>query len=165
MTSTPPACPYHPRVIPLDEAEHDRWRAHAAEELRAAHHNADGGFHHIAVLHAEQSAQGALKALLRGIGHTERARGHDLLRLGEEAATHTPLDLDTSLTQRLSQLARDYQPSRYPDALPGGTPSGHYGSADAGRALATAEEVLAAVDAAWSALLATGRGGDDADPA
>lgn len=151
-------------MTPLDEAEHGRWRAHADEELRAARHNADGGFHHVAVLHAEQAAQCALKALLRGVGRTEQARGHDLLRLTEEVAAHAPFHVDDELFQRLSALARDYLPSRYPDALPGGTPSGHYGSADAERALATAGDVLDAVDATWGAVLAAAEehaGGDE----
>lgn len=150
-------------MTPLDEAEHGRWRAHADEELRAARHNADGGFHHVAVLHAEQAAQCALKALLRGVGRTEQARGHDLLRLTEEVAVHAPLQVDDGLRQRLSALARDYLPSRYPDALPGGTPSGHYGSADAERALATAGDVLDAVDATWAAVLAAAEEHDEAD--
>lgn len=152
-------------MTPLDEAEHERWRAHADEELRAAAHNADGGFHHVAVLHAEQAAQCALKALLRGIGRSEQARGHDLLRLADEVAANAALEVDDELRQGLSTLARDYLPSRYPDALPGGTPSGHYGVRDAGRAIATAEDVLAAVDAAWTALLTADEGRDQADSA
>lgn len=154
---------YDEAVSPLDAFERDRWRAHAGEELRVARHNAGGGFYHVAVLHAEQAAQCALKALLRGIGRTERARGHDLLRLADEAVAHAPLELDDAARQRLSMLARDYQPSRYPDALPGGTPSGHYGAADAERAVATAEDVLEAADVAWAAVLSAAEEVDGAD--
>lgn len=148
-------------MSPLDETERDRWRAHADDELRVARHNADGDFHHVAVLHAEQAAQCGLKALLRGVGRTEQARGHDLLRLARAAAAQAPLELDDELAQGLSALARDYQPSRYPDALPGGTPSDHYGPADAQRAVATAEQVLAAADAAWTAVVAAAEEDDD----
>lgn len=154
---------YDRGVTPLDQPERDRWRAHADDELAAARHNADGGFHHVAVLHAEQSAQCALTALLRELGRTEQAHAHDLLRLADETAAHAPLELDDALCQRLSALARDYQPSRYPDALPGGTPRGHYDADDADRAVTTADALLSAVDAAWAALLAAAEDTDDAD--
>lgn len=103
-------------MSPLDEAEQGRWRAHADDELRVARHNADGAFHHVAVLHAEQAAQFGLKALLRGVGGTEQARGH-------------------------------------------------YGPADAERAIETARAVLERTDAAWASLSAAAQGDDDADPA
>lgn len=148
--------PYDCRVIPLDEIERGRWRAHAADELRAAKHYAGGGFHHVAVLHAELAAQCALKALLRGVGRTEHARGHDLLRLAATAADHAPLALDDLLTQRLAALARDDQRAVTPMRCPGA------GQAVTGplteRAVDTAEQVLAAGDAGVDSIARRGEG-------
>lgn len=139
----------------FDESEYTRWRRAAEESLRVARHNRDGGFHHAAVFHAEQAAQCALKGLLHAVGAGGRARQHGLLSLADACTEAAGFDLSsTDLRERLGGLARHYQTTRYPDALPEGTPADHYGPAAAGEAIATAERTVAAVDGSWTVLQA-----------
>ena len=139
-------------VTPFDADAYGRWIAAAPDGLEVARYNADGGFHHVAVLHAEQASQCALKALLRGVGTP--ARGHDLLGLAEACEREAGLVLPDALHAALADLAREYQSTRYPDALPGGTPRQHYGPEVADLALATAEETVTTVASRWEELAA-----------
>lgn len=52
------------------------------------------------------------------------------------------MSLDQPLLDALATLARDHQPTRYPDALPEGTPMGHYGASDSSWAMDIAEQTL-----------------------
>lgn len=154
-------------MLPLDVDEFERWLAAAGDALEVARYTADGDHHHAAVLHAEQAVQCALKALLRGVGEAARARGHDLLGLARACDSAAGLTLGSEQLDLLADLARAYQPTRYPDALPGGTPREHFGAGVSGRAIGTAETVLEAVERQWAALLAQGDRADrnaDADP-
>lgn len=137
----------------FDQAEYERWRSTAEDHLRVARHDADGGFHNAAVLQAEQATQCALKALLHGVGQTQAARGHGLLSLAEACARWSGLVLDQPQLDALARLARDYQPTRYPDALPEGTPMGHYGASDSAWAMGVAQDTLQAAASAWATLL------------
>lgn len=146
-------------MVLLDIPQFERWIATARRQVAVARHTASGEFHEAAVLHAEQAAQCALKALLHGVGAVDQARGHALLDLVERGRVHAGLVVETDLQQGLAELGATYQPSRYPDALAGGTPAGHYGEAISTRSLATAEHVLAVVDAHFSTLRSAA--GDD----
>ena len=136
----------------FDRTEYERWLAACDDELAAARHNATGGFHHVAVLHAEQAAQCALKGLLHGVGAGAQARGHGLASLAERCAHAAGLALNDAAREALADLAREYLPARYPDALPEGTPAQHYGAGSASRALTTAEQVRDLVQATWQRL-------------
>lgn len=140
-------------MLPLDAVEYERWLAAAGDALEVARYTADGDHHHAAVLHAEQAVQCALKALLRGVGEASRARGHDLLALARATDSAAGLTLSSEQLDLLADLARAYQPTRYPDALPGGTPREHFGSGASGRAIDAARTVLEAVERQWTALL------------
>lgn len=118
-----------------------------------ARHDADGGFHSAAVLQAAQATQCALKALLHGVGQTQEARGHGLLSLAQAGAREAGLTLEQPHLDALARLARDHQPTRYPDALPEGTPMGHYGPSDSSWAIGIAGQVLDAVASGWERLL------------
>lgn len=138
--------------VDFDEVEYGRWRDTARAHLDDSHLLAGAERAPAAVLHAEQAAQCALKALLHGAGVGGEARGHDLVALVERCDLHTGLVLADELRTRLADLSSDYQPVRYPDALPGGTPASHYGRAQADRAVETAAALLADVEARWTAL-------------
>ena len=114
----------------------------------------DAGQHHHGCFHAEQAAQQSLKGLLRGLGAPERALGHNLTGLAEEAAHLTGMSLTEEIRDALARLARHYIPSRYPDALPTGSPADHYRKADAAAALADARLLRRYVDEAWATVQA-----------
>jgi HEPN domain-containing protein len=141
----------------LDGDEYARWRQACEEELAVARLLAGAEAHNSAVLHAEQAAQLALKGLLRGVGAASRAWGHAVTELAERAGPAAGLGVDPGLRERLAILGRDYQASRYPDAVASGTPRENYGPADSHRALSTVDELVSAVDAAWAALTDVGR--------
>lgn len=88
------------------------------------------------------------------MGLPGRARGHDLVALARAAEEESGLVLHDATTPRLTRLSRDYQPTRYPDALRGGTPAEHYRPADADAALHLVDAVMQAVDDRWRELLA-----------
>lgn len=137
----------------VDVSEYDRWLATANGHLRAAMHAADGAFHSSAVLQAEQAVQCALKGLLHGIGEKQAARGHDLVALAAACDQQAGLALNDAACAGLARLGRDYAPTRYPDALPGGIPMDRYGVEDSAAATALADGLIAAVRAAWSRLI------------
>ncbi|QBI20885.1 HEPN domain-containing protein [Egibacter rhizosphaerae] len=129
----------------LDEHDLTRWIATARHQLAVAEHSSGGGFHDAAVLHAEQAAQCALKALRHAVGARSDSRSHALPRLAEGAYARGGLQLDAGLRERLGELAAQYQPTRYPDALADGTPADHYGPQAAHRAIETARQTIAEV--------------------
>lgn len=143
----------------MDEDEYARWREAAQDALEAARDNAAQGWHNWTCMIAEQAAQLGVKGLLHAAGRGDLARGHDLVRQMHDAHDAAALVVDSGLAAAGGRLARHYQPSRYPDALPGGTPRSRYLPEDAAEALGDAALVLAAVDAAKSALDTAAEGG------
>ncbi|MGH8909010.1 MAG: HEPN domain-containing protein [Egibacteraceae bacterium] len=101
---------------------------------------------------AEQAAQLAVKGLLHGVGRGDRARGHDLVRLLDAAADTAGLAVSDEVREAAVRLSRHYQPTRYPDALPGGTPHSRYQAEDATVARIDADRLVDAVDEARAAL-------------
>jgi hypothetical protein len=51
-------------------------------------------------------------------------------------------EVDDDSTAALQRLAQLYMPSRYPDALPEGTPASHFGPSHSAQALEDAERVI-----------------------
>jgi HEPN domain-containing protein len=145
----------------LDGTEHARWRATAEEQLRVARLLWCEDVHASAVFHAGQAAQCALKAILRALGTA--GRGHGLIDLSERVGTATGLDPDQKTVEGLQLLAQSYMPSRYPDALPSGTPAEHYSATHAQAAISAAEGALAHADRVWSRLQQAA-GTEDAEP-
>jgi HEPN domain-containing protein len=128
----------------IDVDEFRRWRAQADSALAAARAT-QAAQPAWACFLAEQAAQLAVKGLLHAAGLG--AWGHDLVAL--EARLREPLGAAwTDRSAEAARLARHYVPTRYPDAHPGGVPAERYGADDARGALADAEAILAAVDAA-----------------
>lgn len=147
-------------TIGFVEDEWQRWQLSAAEELEVATANRDLGYHNVAVLHAGQAIEHTFKGLLLGVGAVP-ARTHDLLALADDCAEHAALELEGgSLRDALRALTRDHNPSRYPDAVPQGTPRGNYGRSDADRAITAAAACTALTKAAWLRL----RAAAEADP-
>ncbi len=143
----------------FDLPEYDRWRREAADALKGARLQSEGGLHNWACFLAEQSAQLAVKGLLHGVG--QGAWGHDLVALGEAMEAALELDLPGHVRSALQRLSRHYIPARYPDAHPAGTPGAHYGPDDVRQALSELAAVLEFVDERWRELTS---GGDAAEP-
>lgn len=138
----------------LDHAEFGRWLEASDDEARLATELVDLKAFNAVVLHSEQSAQLALKGLLRGVGAAREAWGHALSELADRATGIAGLVLSDDLRARLSMLERDYMPSRYPDALVSGTPLGNYSISDATRATQTRRLLREAVIDTWERLVA-----------
>lgn len=142
-------------ALDFDEVEYLRWRETAGQHLDDARLLSEAGRAPAAVLHAEPASRCALKALLHGVGTGGLARRHDLVELIERCRLHAGLELEAALRDALADLSSDYQPVRYPDALPGGTPASHYGRTHAEHAVQTATSAITSVDAHWQLLQRT----------
>lgn len=139
----------------LDHDEHARWARTAERQLVTAWRLTPADLHEAVVLHAEQSVQCSLKALLHGVGATRAARSHDLRDLARRAAEVAALALDEQILHDLRDLALQYLPSRYPDAVPaGGAPQDVFDRSDATAALRLALLVRRRAREAWQDLLA-----------
>ena len=145
----------------LDTAEYERWLRTSRRNLGLADVALQAGYHEGAVLHAEQAAQCALKGLLHGVGQQAKARGHGLVQLAAACSDLVGLDVDQELVSGLRDLATTYLSSRYPDALPEGTPEDHFDETRAHGALAVARRALSVVEEHWRLLEAAQ---DDDDP-
>jgi HEPN domain-containing protein len=136
----------------LDEGEFQRWQEAAAVAERAMSAQADAKLYNWACFLAEQSAQLAVKGLLRGLGAP--AWGHDLVELGSRLAEATGERLEPRLASALQRLSRHYIPPRYPDAYASGSPAAHYGEDDAAEARRDLAAVLAYAHETWASLVA-----------
>lgn len=143
------------------EDEWRRWQLTAAEELEVATANRELGYHNVAVLHAGQAIGHTFKGLLFGVGAIP-GRTHDLVALADGCAEHAAPELaDGSLRDDLRVLTRDHNPSRYPDAVPQGTPRGNYALSDADRAITAAVACTALAGEAWVRLRAAAEAEQD----
>lgn len=141
-----------PSASDVDEPEYERYVRAADEQAEDARTLAERHSYNSAVLHLEQAAQLALKGLLRAAGLASHTRTHGLRGLAERCRDDLGMEVSAEELGDLARLERDYQPARYPDALPAGTPRGAYDSKDYERALATVQAVRARVAATWQAL-------------
>lgn len=139
---------------PLDDVEYDRWQRTADSNQSAARREAEAGAHHIACMLAEQAAQCALKGILHGLGCAADAYGHGLVRLADRLAALVESTVQPGLRASLQRLAQSYLPTRYPDALPEGSPLDLYGSEHSTQAIGDAHETLAFVRGLWAEVVA-----------
>lgn len=151
-------------AVSLDRPERRRWQETGESNLASARREAAAGGFHVAVFLAEQAAQCTLKGLLSGVGATARAHGHGLVALGDAAVTEAGMALPDTVREALQRLAQSYMPSRYPDALPSGSPVDHYGRSHAVQAIEDAERVMGAAQHAWEELLEADAAGDGNGP-
>jgi len=135
-----------PAEAVVDGHEYHRWISTARRHAGLAEVARREGYPEGAVLHAEQAAQCALKALLHGVGQRAAARGHGLVQLAEACGRLADLAVSDQLVSGLRDLATTYLSSRYPDALPDGTPADHYDEPRARRSITTAMQTIDAVE-------------------
>jgi len=104
------------------------------------------GHHEWACFASHQAAEKALKAL--HLFHGQQSWGHGLGRslrdLPQEA--RRPLEQQVAdLEDRLRVLDALYIPTRYPDSLPEGAPTDHFGRLQSQDAIAHASALVAAI--------------------
>jgi HEPN domain-containing protein len=129
----------------FDEEEFSRWMKQAEHTLTSAKGDATGGDYGWACFKAQQAAEYATKALLRGLGLP--AFGHSVLGLvGEMEKQGLPIAEDVRQCART--LDRHYIPPRYPDAYPVGSPFEFYDRETAEKAVVCAQAVLEVVQEA-----------------
>lgn len=124
---------------PFDEAEYQRWLAHAEHTLAAARADLEAKFFSWGCFKAQQAAEYALKGLLRGAGAP--AIGHSVLQLLTELADGGSV-VPEGLLDCARVLDRFYIPTRYADAFEQGSPFQYFAYADTTRAVECARQIV-----------------------
>jgi HEPN domain-containing protein len=114
------------------------WMFQAEGDLEHARLAMDHGFHDWAAFSAQQSAEKAVKAVLNRLGAD--AWGHSVTDLldGLSGAVAGPEEL----MDAARELDKVYITSRYPDALPSGSPRSLYTQTEAERMVVHAARIL-----------------------
>jgi len=124
------------------------WMAQARRDLAHARVDIDHGYYDWACFSAQQSAEKAVKAVLNRLG--AEPWGHSvagLLGSLPDAPTSS-----SDLMLNALELDKVYIPSRYPDALPAGSPSTEYTAREAERMEAYAREIVGYCESRLSAI-------------
>ena len=131
----------------LDEDEFKRWFNMALGTARSAEGDLERGDYNWACFKAHQSAEFAVKALLRGVGLG--AYGHSVSAL----LAASPAELKAlDVVQQAKTLDKYYVPTRYPNAWAEGSPADYYTKEDASQAIKYAKSIIGWVEAAWRLL-------------
>ena len=131
----------------LDEDEFKRWFNMALATVRSAEGDLERGDYNWACFKAHQSAEFAVKGLLRGLGLS--AYGHSVSALLAAAPTELKA---LNLLQQAKTLDKYYVPTRYPNAWAEGSPSDYYTREDASQAIGYAKSIIGWVEEAWRSL-------------
>ncbi|MBD3236539.1 MAG: HEPN domain-containing protein [Candidatus Eisenbacteria bacterium] len=124
------------------KAEGRRWLSPAGNDLAFARHALEGEFFHQVHLVCQPCVEKAPQALPYGRG-ARNVIGHSVVKLLDATAeVHPALE---SLRDAAAEHDLYYIAGRYPNGLVEGTPHESFTRKQAGRTLAGAEEVLAAV--------------------
>jgi HEPN domain-containing protein len=116
------------------------WFRQAEADLRHARHALRDGDHEWACFATHQAAEKAAKAAHAALG--QEAWGHVITELLDALRTRVPT-IDDVLLDRARALDKLYVPTRYPIGLVQGAPTDFYTRAEAERAIADAEAVIA----------------------
>ncbi len=93
-----------------------------------------------AAFYAHQAAEKAIKALLYHVN--EAPWGHSIRELLQRYFVKISREANEKLLTLARELDRHYIPSRYPNALPSGTPHEAYDEETSIRALKASEEII-----------------------
>lgn len=130
----------------IDKTEFLRWTESAKRALVSAEGDMKRGDHNWACFKAQQAAEMAVKALLRGLGLP--IYGHSVSRLLSNLSSQG-VTVSSDAMRSAKILDRYYVPTRYPNAWAEGAPHEYYVEADAEEALTNAGTVLEWVEEAW----------------
>lgn len=139
----------------LDGSEFSRWISMARKTLESARGDLRRGDYNWACFKAQQSAEFAIKAILRGLGL--ESYGHSVSAL----LLKLPKDLDaSSIMQEAKTLDKYYVPTRYPNAWSEGLPTDYYTEQDSLQAISYAEKIIEWVINIWRSLSGEKREGE-----
>ena len=125
------------------------WLHQAHSDLDLAAVSAAAGHHEWACFACHQAVEKALKAL--HLHHGQQAWGHGLGRSWRELPPVVGAALAEALSDlevRLRILDALYIPTRYPDSLPDGAPSDHFGRLQSDDAQRHARSIVDAINTA-----------------
>jgi HEPN domain-containing protein len=125
------------------------WLHQAQADLAQAQLSADAGHHEWSCFACHQAVEKALKALHLHYG--QQSWGHGLGRSFRDLPPDVAAVLTqavTDLEDRLRVLDALYIPTRYPDSLPEGAPTDHFGRLQSQDALCHARALIDAIRAA-----------------
>lgn len=114
------------------------WMYEAERDLEHAKNDSNCGFYNWACFSAQQAAEKALKAVFQKMG--AEAWGHSVVGLLNELATR--VEIAPGLLEACQELDKAYIPTRYPNALPSGSPSQLYNRGEAERLTAYGEKII-----------------------
>jgi HEPN domain-containing protein len=115
------------------------WYKQARRDLQHARHALENEEFEWACFAAQQSAKKALKALYQTVGAD--AWGYSVFALLENLPPG--FSADDALKDIAKELDKHYIPPRYPNSYPQGAPYEYYTRAEADRAIAHTERILA----------------------
>ncbi len=121
------------------QAEAERWRRQAANDLAFARVALRERFHAQACFIAQQAAEKAVKAIAYGLGE-RTVLGHSLVTLISRYSDRAP-ELE-ELRELGGVLDQYYVPTRYPNGLAGGVPFEAFGESQAAAAVDAAERFV-----------------------
>jgi HEPN domain-containing protein len=121
----------------FDKDEFERWMAQASNTLNSARQDHSSKSYNWCCFKAQQAAEYAVKALLKGLGVS--AYGNSIVQLLKDLETCT-VDVQT-LTSYARILDRHYVPARYPDAFTEGSPFEFYDEKTSQESLDCAEKI------------------------
>jgi HEPN domain-containing protein len=122
------------------------WLAQASQDLAQGRLSAIHGHHEWACFAAHQAVEKALKGLHLSVG--QQVWGHGLGRLFRDLPDALQEQMEARvpyLVERLRILDALYIPTRYPDSLPDGAPSDHFGHLQSTDALNHARALVDAI--------------------
>jgi HEPN domain-containing protein len=114
------------------------WMDQAEGDLEHAKSDKEHGYHNWACFSAQQSAGKALKAVFQKLG--AEAWGHSVADLLKELSKK--YNISEELEEGALELDKAYIPTRYPNALPSGSPRNRYTKQEARRLIQHAEKIL-----------------------
>ncbi|HII61026.1 HEPN domain-containing protein [Pyrococcus horikoshii] len=133
--------------------EYERWIVEAKRTLSSAYSDLKEGYYEWASFKAQQAAELAVKAILRGLGFAPI--GHSITRLLKDLSGSLNLDIPREILYFAMELDRNYIAPRYPDAYPEGSPFEYYSEDIAKELVKYAEKIIKFVEVVVDELQAT----------
>ncbi len=128
----------------LDDDEFQRWMTNAQSTLKSADNDKSSEFYNWACFKAQQAAEYAVKAYLRGTGSD--SFGHSVSLLLKKA------NFDNSIVNMAKTVDKYYIPTRYSDAWSEGTPEDYYTVEDADEAIGFCKTIIEEIWKKWKLL-------------